>query len=448
MSEKNEHIKHTLNAISCLTLYRRVCADPIIHDFRELLELILEKNTAAAEKCYSLIGSLLDLQQECHLPGADLFKNHLLDSLTSIENAFSLAAERQEYEALDALLLRAVQNDLRLLQVVSEFDLAGLAHYLKNKTNLGNLAPTYESLNTGTTNANACSDYYLEKREAFKILLAGAADWGAMTRELHAFYNTTGSGIFGRYRAFKWSSNSKNAGLLGVANPDPIRMEDLVGCDDQQKEVLLNTTQFVKGYSANNVLLYGDRGTGKSSTIKSLIHIFGSEGLRLVEVSRHDLLSLHEIIEVIGRRAQKFILFIDDLSFEENETEYKDLKALLEGSIARPPDNVLVYATSNRRNLVREFFSDRVTDEVGKQDTYQEKLSLADRFGIKLLFPTPDQRGFLRTVDAIAEKRGIIINKSELHDLALRWVMWHNARSGRTARQFIDDLQGKLSMEK
>ena len=109
---------------------------------------------------------------------------------------------------------------------------------------------------------------------------------------------------------------------------------------------------------------------------------------------------------------------------------------------------MLVYATSNRRNLVREFFSDRVTDEVGKQDTYQEKLSLADRFGIKLLFPTPDQRGYLRTVDAIAEKRGIMINKSELHDLALRWVMWHNARSGRTARQFVDDLQGKLSMEK
>jgi uncharacterized protein len=448
MSEKNEHIKRTLNAISCLTLYRSVCTDPIIHDFRELLKLTMEINTAAVEKCYSLIGSLLDLQQECHLPGSDLFKNYLLDSLTSIENAFSLAAERQEYEALDALLPRAVQNDLRLLQVVSEFDLAGLAHYLKNKTNLGDLAPTYESLNIGTTNTNACSDYYLEKREAFKILLAGAADWGAMTRELHAFYNTTGSGIFGRYRAFKWSSNSKNAGLLGVANPDPIRMEDLVGCDDQQKEVLLNTTQFVKGYSANNVLLYGDRGTGKSSTIKSLIHIFGSEGLRLVEVSKHDLLSLHEIIEVIGRRAQKFILFIDDLSFEENETEYKDLKALLEGSIARPPDNVLVYATSNRRNLVREFFSDRVTDEVGKQDTYQEKLSLADRFGIKLLFPTPDQRGYLRTVDAIAEKRGIMINKSELHDLALRWVMWHNARSGRTARQFVDDLQGKLSMEK
>ncbi len=448
MSETNEHINRTLNAISCLTVYRKVCNDPILLDFRDLLELAVKKKTAAAENCYSLIGNLLDLQHQCHLPGADIFKNHLLERLTTIENAFSLAAERQEYSTLDALLLRAVKNDLRLLQVISEFDLAGLTISLRSETKLGDLAPTFENLDSGAVNGRACSDYYLEKRKAFKALLAGAADWGAMTRELHAFYRATGSGIFGRYRAFKWSSNSKNAGLLGVASPDPIRLEDLVGCDVQHREILQNTTQFVKGYSANNVLLYGDRGTGKSSTIKSLIHIFGSEGLRLVEVSKHDLLSLHEIIEVIGMRAQKFILFIDDLSFEENETEYKDLKALLEGSIARPPDNVLVYATSNRRNLVREFFSDRVTDEVGKQDTYQEKLSLADRFGIKLLFPTPDQRDYLRTVDAIAEKRGIMINKSELHDLALRWVMWHNARSGRTARQFVDDLQGKLSMEK
>jgi len=221
-------------------------------------------------------------------------------------------------------------------------------------------------------------------------------------------------------------------------------MEDLVGLEDQQEEIIRNTRQFIEGLPANNILLYGDRGTGKSSTIKSLIYIFGSEGLRLIEISKHDILNLHRVIRQVRGRGQKFIIFIDDLSFEESETEYKELKALLEGSIEKPPENVLVYATSNRKNLIREYFSDREADEVGAMETYQEKLSLADRFGIKLVFPTPGQKEYLDTVAEIARNSGIDMDRSKLDKLALEWVMWHNSRSGRTARQFVNDLIGRL----
>jgi uncharacterized protein len=273
-------------------------------------------------------------------------------------------------------------------------------------------------------------------------------NWSDNIRDLHGFYRKTGSGDFGRYWAFKWNGNSERPGMNGVANPDSIRLDDLIGYESQKQEILRNTGQFVKGFSANNMLLYGDRGTGKSSTIKSLIHIFGAEGLRIIEVSKHDLLCLHQIVAEVEGRAQKFIIFIDDLSFEEDETEYKDLKALLEGSINKPPVNVLVYATSNRRNLVREYFSDRDGDEVGRQDTYEEKLSLADRFGIKLVYSAQNKQEYLSTVEDMAVKSGIRMEKDELHELALRWVLWHNARSGRTARQFIEDLKGRLDINR
>ncbi len=460
MTFPNAEVQKIRDAIDCLTVYREVFEDPVLVLFREILELTLDGDPKAVRNFYSFYGMLLGLDRNKSLPGVNIFKDHLLNVLLGSENIFSWAAEKGKPGGglPDCLLVRAVKNDLRLLKIICDFDLTSLAKLLEDEHGLSGIAPEPGSLGDTDSSAGPAGDapqldelypqYYFQARAQIKQTLAASANWVCYTGELQAFYRKTGSGRFGRYWAFRWHSrgtgSGSDSGLVGIAKPDQIRMEDLVGYDDQKQQILLNTEQFVHGYSANNVLLYGDRGTGKSSTIKSLIHRFGPQGLRIIEITKHDLHFLHQVADLISNRAQKFIIFIDDLSFEEDETEYKELKALLEGSIEKPPENVLVYATSNRRNLVREYFSDRQSDEVGKQDTYQEKLSLADRFGIKLVYSVPNQDQYLKTVEEIAEKCGIAMNQGQLHELALRWALWHNARSGRTARQFVNDLKGRL----
>ncbi len=439
-------LEQILAALDCLTVYRQVFEDGALSQLKELLKLTLDEDRAAVERCFSFIASLLDLSHNGALEGIDLYKNHLLDCLLEDENAFSLACEKQDPGHMNKFLVSAVKSDLALLKKVYNLDLLQLMGFLGEKHNLSGITDRFEHLNGSASNNPGYPEFYFRERIRLKESLADSDQWSARLESLHEYYRKTGSGTFGRYWAFKWHEDGKDSCLVGISNPDPIRLDDLVGYDDQKKEILRNTSQFVKGYGANNILLYGDRGTGKSSTIKSLVHLFGREGLRVIEVSKHDLLSLHRIINAVEERAQKFILFIDDLSFEENETEFKDLKALLEGNIAKPPDNVLIYATSNRRNLVAEFFSDRSADEVGKQDTYQEKLSLADRFGIKLVYSSPGQQAYLDTVKDMAKKNGIDLDEVKLCDLALKWALWHNSRSGRTARQFINDLQGRLAL--
>jgi hypothetical protein len=446
MADTFKEEERVIKAINCLTLYRNLFNDPVMRTFRELLDLVLGKDPSVVNKYHLLIGMLLGLKRENAVSELDIFKNHLLDITMSIENAFSLAGEQLDYEDIDELLIRAVENDLRLLKLVYDFNLTEVGNYISSSYGLGEFTPQLGKLTSGYLKNAGHPAYYFQEKTRLKRSLVYSTNWSDSIRDLHGFYRKTGSGIFGRYWAFKWNGNSERTGLSGVGNPDPIRLDDLVGYEAQKQEILRNTGQFVKGFSANNMLLYGDRGTGKSSTIKSLVHIFGADGLRIIEVSKHDLLCLHHIVAAVEGRAQKFIIFIDDLSFEEDETEYKDLKALLEGSINKPPANVLVYATSNRRNLVREYFSDRESDEVGRQDTYEEKLSLADRFGIKLVYSAQNNQEYLKTVEDMALKSGIKMEKDELHELALRWILWHNARSGRTARQFIDDLKGRLDI--
>jgi predicted AAA+ superfamily ATPase len=192
--------------------------------------------------------------------------------------------------------------------------------------------------------------------------------------------------------------------------------------------------------------LYGLPGTGKSSTVKAVLNEYSGVGLRLVELAKEDLGELSSVLEVLRGRGPRFILFIDDLSFEEHEVEYKALKALLEGSVEEPPGNVRLYATSNRRNLIRERFSDREEgDDVHERDTMQEKLSLVARFGLRLTFPSPDQKRYLEIVSGLARERGVKIPTGELEERALLWDRWHAGRSGRTARQFVDELEAELS---
>ena len=273
--------------------------------------------------------------------------------------------------------------------------------------------------------------------------LSAAEDWGACAELLAGHYARHGAGPYGRHRAFLW----REGRLLAVSRPDPVSLAELVAYEREREPLIRNTERFLAGLPAHHALLYGLPGTGKSSTVKAIMNEYADLGLRLVEVKKEDLAELQEVLEVLGGRGRRFVLFVDDLSFEEHEVEYKALKALLEGSVEEPPENVRLYATSNRRNLIREPSPKRESpagDDVHARDTMQEKLSLAARFGLRLTFPSPDQARYLEIVAGLARGRGLAIPAEDLRERALLWDRWHAGRSGRTARQFVDELEAEL----
>ena len=254
--------------------------------------------------------------------------------------------------------------------------------------------------------------------------------------ELKRFYQTNGTGIFARYRAFKWTRDE----LLPVERPDFVPEELLWGYRLQREKVVANTRALIEGRQVNNVLLFGEPGTGKSATVKALLGMKGFEGLRLVEVNKNDLGDLGRLLRILGQRPQKFILFIDDLAFDREDMTYSVLKSLLEGGLEPRSANVAVYATSNRRNLVRQNFSDRSGDEVDVGETIQEKTSLAERFGLRIPYTGLNRVQFLEMVEELAARRGMDISRDTLRAEAVKWEMRHPSRTPRTAVQFLASL--------
>ena len=254
--------------------------------------------------------------------------------------------------------------------------------------------------------------------------------------------------------AFIWQHRNNGGVFLPVRHLDPIRLTDLLGPEMNWhiQKLARNTRQFLIGAPANHVLLWGERGTGKSSLIKALLNEYAEQGLRLVQVHRQDLLDLPEITDRLWDRPEKYILFCDDLSFESDDAEYKELKAILEGGLHARPTNLLIYATSNRRHLIPEHMADRQVvmsgDEAHANDAIDEQLSLADRFGVRLGFYHLDQDTYLQIVRQMVDTRGIDIDPDRLENEARRWALTFSSRSGRTARQFVDDLEGRLALEK
>jgi uncharacterized protein len=272
-------------------------------------------------------------------------------------------------------------------------------------------------------------------------------DWADALPDLAAFYRRFGTGSFAEFAAFRWSQGQ----LQGIADPDPVQIADLVGYEHQRDRLIQNTQALLSGLPALNVLLYGSRGTGKSSLVKALLAQFSGEGLRLIEVAKADLIDLPQILDRLRSASQSFIIFVDDLSFEEDEAAYKALKVVLEGNLTARPQNVAVYATSNRRHLIREFFADRPrpqdSDEIHSWDTVQEKLSFSDRFGLTLTFEPADQPKYLQIVAHLAQQAGIDLPPADLEFRALQWATWQNGRSVRSARQFTDFLTAERGLE-
>ena len=259
------------------------------------------------------------------------------------------------------------------------------------------------------------------------------------------FYKDFGVGKLGLHKAFRIEHGEQEAKIVPITNIAHVHLDDLVGYELAKQKLIDNTEAFVKGKQANNCLMFGDAGTGKSTSIKAIINQYYDQGLRMIEVYKHQFQDLNSVIAQIKNRNYKFIIYMDDLSFEEFEIEYKYLKAVIEGGLEKKPDNVLIYATSNRRHLVREKFSDKEerNDDLHTNDTVQEKLSLVARFGVTIYFGAPNKKEFQNIVKTLAKKYQVQMSEEELLAEANKWELSHGGLSGRTAQQFINYLLGK-----
>lgn len=255
-------------------------------------------------------------------------------------------------------------------------------------------------------------------------------------KNLTDYYHIYGFGDYAFFPFFRWQD-----GLYPISHPDLVEMTALIGYEDQKKQICENTEGFLRGGRGNHVLLYGQRGTGKSSTIKALGRLYFEQGLRLVELDRSSLKELPSLCRYLEDLGLYFIIYIDDLSFEDTETDYKSLKAVLEGSLAAPSENILLYATSNRRHLIRETWQQRQDEEIHGRETEDEILSLSHRFGLSVSFFSPEREAFLAMVEDIAKRRNIHIDKEDLRREAILWTRWQQGLSGRTAVQFVNALE-------
>ena len=276
--------------------------------------------------------------------------------------------------------------------------------------------------------------------------LAQARDEEDIFSLMTSYYRQYGFGLFAMNRAFRIQGHGKELEFLPITNVDRVMLEDLLGYEKQKEELRRNTEAFLNGRHANNVLLYGDAGTGKSTSVKALVNEYFSRGLRMIEIYKHQFRDLSAVLAQVKNRNYRFIIFIDDLSFEENEVEYKFLKAVIEGGVETRPDNVLIYATSNRRHLIRETWNDRTDMEhhgdIHRSDTVEEKLSLSARFGVAINYNAPTPKEFQAIVLALAQRQGIRMDEKELLALANTWEVRHGGFSGRVAQQFVNYVEG------
>ncbi len=407
--------------ISSLLLYQSVFETEVGQTFISLLDSLYygDKNTVSLE-CLNAYGDWFKTIANQRKSWQD----YLISEILSNENPFSQQAQFIPFEELPKSLIKAVKHDLTILQIIYNCTTKKIAKWVKNSTSIDYIPLVWELENIDNT------------------FLHQSNKWEDTIEDLANYYRQQGTGIFAQYKALRWKNQ-----LTGIPNPDPIKLTEIIGYENQKETLIKNTEILLAGYSALNVLLYGSRGSGKSSLIKGLLNQYYDKGLRLVEVDKSNLNALPLIVDKLRNISQKFIIFVDDLSFEEDDDDFKSLKVVLEGSMTARPQNVVVYATSNRRHLIREFFGDRPqlseSDEIHAWDTLHEKLSFSDRFGLTLTFEPANQEKYLTIVNHLAQQIGLNLPQEDLEFKAKQWATRHNGRSGRTARQFIDFLKGE-----
>ena len=372
----------------------------------------------------------------------NLWHDYLTYLLVNHENAFSTACEI--VGPVEGTINAFAMHDFEIFKQLYDFDLKELEKIYPSVDS--SLITDYQNINEGSKVFN--------KRIRDRICtlaqkLAKAESTEEFMDDMLQFYKEFGVGKLGLHKAFRIDGTVTPARIVPITNIAHVHLDDLVGYEIAKKKLIDNTEAFVQGRPANNCLLFGDAGTGKSSSIKGILNQYYDQGLRIIEAYKHQFKDLNDIIAQVKNRNYKFIIYMDDLSFEEFEIEYKYLKAVIEGGLEKKPDNILIYATSNRRHLVREKFSDKEErrDDLHSSDTVQEKLSLVARFGVSIFFCAPDKKQFQNIVKTLAERHQVEMPEEELLLEANKWELQHGGLSGRTAQQFIDYLCGKNENE-
>ncbi|PKM60971.1 MAG: AAA family ATPase [Firmicutes bacterium HGW-Firmicutes-4] len=427
--------------IAKLILYTESSQESLLKQMGQLYERFysgLESKEELIAESYRQIKALLEIATDFGFD-RNLWHHYLTFLLITNENPFSLTCEKVGKK--EGSVNYFAQNDCKVFKELFDFNFTELESALGIDcfTRVSN----YQAIKKPEFMYN---QNVSEKVKSLSLKLAEAANAQVFFDEITQFYGEYGVGMFGLNKAFRIIPKSDNTGVIfnPINNMDKVVLADLVGYENQKQKLVENTKAFVEGRKANNVLLFGDSGTGKSTSIKAIVNEFYHQGLRMIEIYKHQFRDLSNVIAQIKNRNYRFIIYMDDLSFEEFEIEYKFLKAVIEGGVETKPDNILIYATSNRRHLIRETWNDRndmeANGDIHRSDTMQEKLSLVNRFGVSIFYERPSQKQYFGIVAELARREGLNISEEVLSGEANKWELQHGGISGRTAQQFINHL--------
>lgn len=431
-----------------LVLYRNFGKDSI---FQQLCEICRDfdegqyKESVLIERIYVQIKALLDLSTSYGFDD-NLWHNYLTYLLLMNENSFSLVSEKRG--AQQGSVNHFAKNDFKIFKNLFDYDFSKMEETLQ--IDCFTIITQYHAIEKKERMYNKNVSEMVRK---ISKQIEQAKDEEDIFHIITDFYAQYGVGMFGLNKAFRIQPNiDGSVKFLPINNMENVYLDDLIGYELQKQLLVDNTKAFVEGRNANNVLLYGDSGTGKSTSIKAIVNEFYKDGLRMIEIYKHQFQNLSAIISQIKNHNYRFIIYMDDLSFEEFEIEYKFLKAVIEGGVETKPDNVLIYATSNRRHLIRETWGDRSDmsqDELHHSDTMQEKLSLVARFGLSICYERPNQKNYFHIVKELAKHYPeITLTEEELLAEARKWELSHGGMSGLAAQQLMNDLCARSTVEK
>ena len=429
--------------LSHLILYSDRSESSILYETGELFRNYdngIKEKAELVKDAYNIVRKILDIST-AYAFDENLWTSYLTYYIINAENSFSASCERRG--AIEGSVNSFAKHDFEIFMKLFRFDFSEIERELG--TDCFSILCDYKAVEKPSLMYNP---YVMKSVRELRVQLENAEDPDEFFTVVSDFYREYGAGIFGVNRAFRISDREDILEFEPVKSMDDVVLEDLVGYEVQKQRLLENTKAFVDGKPANNVLLYGDRGTGKSTSIKAVANRFWPDGLRVIQVYRHQMKMLSRIISAIRTRNYRFIIYMDDLSFEDFETEYKYLKAVIEGGLESKAENILIYATSNRRHLIKETWDDRNdmehTGELHRGDSMEEKLSLADRFGVQIYYGKPSKDEFYRIIDELSKTEGVTVDREQLHKEANAWQIRHGDVSGRCARQFVDYIKGKV----
>ena len=422
-----------------LIIYKNLEQEQILNDMTFLMESYNNEyynEEDLKSLLFACTGSILELCVDHGFEG-NLWHDYLTFLLANDENAYSTSCEI--VGETGGSINKVALHDFAIFKELFDYDFSAM------EAGLGVDCVSMILDYTGSgTHGSVFNGRIRDRICALAKSLGQTKDAEEFKASVTQFYKEFGVGKLGLHKAFRVAHDEEGVHIVPITKIAHVQLDELVGYESAKKKLIDNTEAFVKGRRANNCLLFGDAGTGKSSSIKAILNKYYDQGLRMIEVYKHQFQDLNDVIAQIKNRNYKFIIYMDDLSFEEFEIEYKYLKAVIEGGLERKPDNVLIYATSNRRHLIRESFRDKEErdEELHTNDTVQEKLSLVARFGVTIYFGKPAKKEFQEIVRQLAKRNGIEMDEEKLLLEANRWELNHGGMSGRTAQQFIDYLLG------